>query len=114
MKIYARLNDETYAGWLSKAAEAKVSSVTTGTMLRARNSAVSATDNVHTPDAAVETIAGARVQQFQNDWLQRATRAQNAHRYAAALPELSGDIRVAALQGASTELMSLATRDDGN
>ena len=114
MKIYARLNDETYAGWLSKAAEANVSSVTTGTMLRAQNSAVSATDNANTPGAAVETIAGARVQQFQSDWLQRATRTQNAQRFAAALPELSGDTRVAALQGASTELMGLATRDDGN
>ena len=53
-------------------------------------------------------------QQFQSDWLQRATRTQNAQRFAAALPELSGDTRVAALQGASTELMGLATRDDGN
>ena len=114
MKIYARLNDETYASRLSKAADANVSSVTTGTMHRARHSAFSTTDNVLTPDAAVETIAGARVQQFQNDWLQRAAIARDAHLHATALPELSGDGRVAAMQNASADLMSMAARDEGS
>ena len=39
--------------------------------------------------------------------------AREAHLHATALPELSGDGRVAGLQGASADLMSMAARDDG-
>ena len=77
LKIYARINDTTYAGWLSAAGQSMVSSVRTTT---------SAVDSLaHAPEqgslaeamkeAAAAAEAGSSEAGFQNTWRQRASAA---------------------------------------
>lgn len=100
LKIYARMNDAHYADWLSKAALADVSSVTTGTMRHAKE--------------GPGIIAGSEVQAFQGGWLQRASDippAAFSRVNLGNLPEISSDQRIAAIRGASAQLLAMAQED---
>ena len=94
------MNDVHYAESLSKAALADVSSVTTGTMRHARES----------PDI----IVGREVQAFQGSWLQRANGVASVFVSRVDLgnfPEISSDHRIAAMRGASTQLLAMAQEE---
>ena len=94
------MNDAHYAEWLSKAALADVSSVTTGTMRHAKEG----------PDI----IAGRDVQAFPGCWLQRASDIPSAAFSRVDLrnlPEISSDHRIAAIRGASAQLLAMAQED---
>ena len=80
LKIYARINDTTYAGWLSAAGQSMVSSVRTTTS--ATDSLACAPEHGSLAEAMQEAAsaaeAGSSEAGFQNAWRQRASAAVDA------------------------------------
>ena len=106
LKIYARINDSTYADWLTLAASATVSSVSTTT-----TSALAARLRTAPPAPG----AGDRLAAFQAYWLEQArTAAAPDADVLAGLSaiEIDDSRRVAALDGAASALLSSAARAD--
>lgn len=106
LKIYARINDSTYADWLTLAASATVSSVRTTT-----TSALAARLRTAPPAPG----AGDRLAAFQAYWLEQArTAAAPDADVLAGLSaiEIDDSRRVAALDGAASTLLSSAARAD--
>ena len=99
LKIYARINDAAYSEWLERAAVADVSSVRTSTLRHAM--------------AGPGVVAGDSAAGFQAKWLQRAALADTSSVHPSAVPTHTADDTVLRLQGASSELLAAAERDDG-
>ena len=111
LRVYARLNDTTYATWLDAAGTAAVSSVQSGNI-------AAHTGGAEASEAAAEAAGavqfGAHVAGTQTAWLTQAAAAQVDERLLVSGPTLDDDADMGALQAAVEDrsLLLLAERLD--
>ena len=91
LRLYARLNDATYATWLDEAATADVNSI------RSSN---------------IPAAAEAQRAEEQREWLRRSAAASATHFDPARLPQISHDETVAEFQAGITAMQALALDAD--
>ena len=96
---FATVADGVGAVDAKRAAVADVSSVRTSTLRHAM--------------AGPGVVAGDSAAGFQAEWLQRAALADTSSVHPSAVPTHTADDTVLRLQGASSELLAAAERDDG-